>query len=148
MEIRELAIADLGELLSLYGHLHVKDEPRPPRSEVESVWRSIHENDNLKYFGAFMDKTLVSSCAIALIPNLTRGCRPYGVIENVVTHADFRRRGYGRAVLEHALAWAWKKNCYKVMLLTSRKDKGTLAFYEKAGFDGKAKHAFLAKPTA
>jgi GNAT superfamily N-acetyltransferase len=83
-----------------------------------------------------------------MIPNLTRGCRPYGVIENVVTDAEFRRQGFGRAVLQHALAWAWKKSCYKVMLLTSRKDKGTLAFYEKAGFARGAKHAFLAKPPA
>ena len=94
----------------------------------------------------FVEGKLVSSCTIAIVPNLTRGCRPYGVIENVVTLAGFRRQGYGQAVLEHALLWAWKKNCYKVMLLTGRQDKGTLAFYEKAGFDKKAKQAFLAKP--
>ena len=148
MEIRELTITELDDLLGLYRHLHAKDDPRPPRLEVEAIWQAIHKNHDLKYFGVFVEGKLVSSCAIAIVPNLTRGCRPYGVIENVVTNADFRRRGYGLAVLEHSLAWAWKKNCYKVMLLTSRKDKGTLAFYEKAGFDGKAKHAFLAKSPA
>ncbi|MEN6472612.1 MAG: GNAT family N-acetyltransferase [Syntrophaceae bacterium] len=148
MEIRELTIAELNDLLGLYRHLHAKDDPRPPSVEVESLWHAIGKNHDLKYFGAFVEGSLVSSCTLAIVPNLTRGCRPYGVIENVVTHAGFRRRGYGRAVLQHALAWAWKKNCYKVMLLTSRKDKGTQAFYASAGFDGGAKQAFLAKPPA
>lgn len=148
MEIRELTIAELVDLLELYRHLHAKDDPRPPRVEVESLWNAIHKNHDLKYFGLFVQGRLASSCTLAIVPNLTRACRPYGVIENVVTHADLRRQGYGLAVLRHALTWAWKKNCYKVMLLTSRQDKGTLAFYEKAGFDEKAKQAFLAKPSA
>jgi len=146
MEIRELTIAELNDLLGLYRHLHAKDDPRPPSVEVESLWNAIHKNHDLKYFGVFEEGQLLSSCTLAIIPNLTRGCRPYGVIENMVTHAGSRRKGYGRAVLQHALAWAWKKNCYKVMLLTSRKDKGTMAFYKKAGFDREAKQAFLAKP--
>ena len=33
MEIRELAESDLAELLSLYKHLHVADEPAPSRAE-------------------------------------------------------------------------------------------------------------------
>jgi GNAT superfamily N-acetyltransferase len=146
MEIRELNLSELDDLLRLYRHLHTKDDPRPPSLEVESLWHTIHKNHDLKYYGVFVDNMLVASCTIALIPNLTRGCRPYGLIENVVTHADFRRIGYGRAVLKYALAWAWKKNCYKVMLLTGRKDQGTFAFYESAGFDRHAKQAFLAKP--
>lgn len=146
MEIRELTIADLDDLLRLYRYLHTKDDPLPPSLEVEALWQAIHKNHDLKYFGVFVDSHLIASCTIALIPNLTRGCRPYGVIENVVTHTDHRRKGYGRAVVEHALAWAWKKNSYKVMLLTGRKNKGIYDFYESAGFDRNAKQAFLAKP--
>jgi len=36
--------------------------------------------------------------------------------------------------------------CYKVMLLTGRKDKATVQFYESAGFNGREKLAFIAKP--
>ncbi|MFH0941592.1 MAG: GNAT family N-acetyltransferase [Chloroflexota bacterium] len=146
MEIREIKEAEPGELLNLYSHLHSSDDPLPEKAVVDAVWQDILANPNLKYFGLYADSKLVSSCTISVIPNLTRGCRPYGVIENVVTHRDFRRKGYGRAVLRHALEYAWSRNCYKVMLQTGRKDEGTFRFYESAGFDRHAKQAFLAKP--
>jgi len=146
MTIRELLGSELDELLRLYEHLHVADDPLPGREQVEALWHQIQQNPDLKYFGVFLDGRLVSSCTLAIIPNLTRGCRPYGAIENVVTHAEFRRKGYGRQVLNHALVFAWRKGCYKVMLLTGRQDEGTYQFYESIGFDRHAKQAFLAKP--
>ena len=93
-----------------------------------------------------MNDALISSCTITVIPNLTRGCKPYGVIENVVTHAGHRNLGYGKALLAHALAHAWSIGCYKVMLLTGRKDQSTLQFYQSAGFDPYDKQAFIARP--
>jgi GNAT superfamily N-acetyltransferase len=77
---------------------------------------------------------LVSSCTLAIVPNLSRGGRSYGVIENVVTHTDHRRRGLGRRVLAHAVALAWQADCYKVHLATGSKRETTLRFYEEAGF--------------
>lgn len=65
-----------------------------------------------------------------------------------MTHADFRRRGLGTALLEHVLSFAWQAGCYKVMLMTGRKDEGTFAFYEAAGFNAHEKQAFIAKPTS
>ncbi|MBI5604401.1 MAG: GNAT family N-acetyltransferase [Deltaproteobacteria bacterium] len=83
---------------------------------------------------------------LPLAHTASAGGRPYGLIENVVTHKNYRRRGHGKAVLHHALNYAWSKGCYKVMLLTGRKDESTYRFYESAGFDQNAKQAFLAKP--
>jgi GNAT superfamily N-acetyltransferase len=144
--IRELRKTELQALLGLYEHLHASDAPLPPQDEVEEVWNAIQENPDLRYFGVFVDDALVSSCTLSVIPNLTRGCRPYGVIENVVTNPLFRRQGHRRSVLQHALTAAWRAGCYKVMLLTGRKDEGTYRFYESAGFDRDAKQAFVAKP--
>jgi GNAT superfamily N-acetyltransferase len=100
------------------------------------------------YFGVFLDSQLVSTCTLAVIPNLTRACQPYGLIENVVTHAEHRNKGYGKRILAHALDSAWAAGCYKVMLMTGRKDPATLYFYESAGFDAKEKKAFIAKAPA
>jgi GNAT superfamily N-acetyltransferase len=146
IETREIKAAELNELLALYRHLHDADQPLPEPSVVEGVWGRIQADPNQHYLGLFVDGRLAASCVLVIVLNLTRGCRPYGVIENVVTRADVRRKGYGKAVLEAALGYAWEEDCYKVMLLTGRKNEGVFRFYESAGFDRHAKQAFLAKP--
>jgi len=147
MSVRVIQPHELNELLALYAHLHEADDPLPESSIVQEVWRELMENPRYRYFGGYVDRTLVSSCAITVVPNLTRACRPYGVIENVVTHANHRNNGHGKALLAHALSHAWSVGCYKVMLLTGRKDPATFRFYESAGFDPHEKQAFIAKPS-
>ena len=92
MEIREIKENELNELLNLYSHLHSSDEPLPKIDIVNATWREIQTNPNIQYFGLFVDGRIISSCTICIIPNLTGGCSPYGVIENVVTHKDFRKK--------------------------------------------------------
>jgi GNAT superfamily N-acetyltransferase len=88
---------------------------------------------------------LVSTCTLVIVPNLTRGARPYGLIENVVTHSRHRRTGLGQAVLSAALKAAWNADCYKVMLATGSRHEETLRFYEKAGFTRGGKTFFEAR---
>jgi GNAT superfamily N-acetyltransferase len=146
MSIRELSGSDLSALMDLYAHLHDKDLPLASPERLTSVWNSIQRNDGIRYFGAFDGANLIGSCNVTIIPNLTRGCAPYGLIENVVTHRAHRGRGHGKAVLKAALDFAWSRQCYKVMLMTGRLDDGTFSFYEKAGFKRHEKEAFVARP--
>lgn len=145
MDIREIDVEELDVLLELYRDLHKVDDP-VAADVVQKTWLEIQDNPHMDMFGVFVKQELVSSCALTVIPNLTRGCRPYGLIENVVTRMDMRRNGYGKAMLAYALNHAWQLNCYKVMLMTGRKDEDTFIFYESAGFDRQAKQAFIAKP--
>lgn len=85
---------------------------------------------------------LVSSCTLAIVPNLSRGGRSYGAIENVVTHTSYRRLGFGRRALAHALDVAWQADGYKVLLATGSKQEATLRFYEGAGFHRAGKTYF------
>jgi len=52
--------------------------------------------------------------------------------ERIQTHREFRNRGFGTALLTHALKCAWKEHCYKVMLLTGRREQNVFWLYEKA----------------
>lgn len=96
---RQLGHGDLDALLALYEHLHRADEPLPERRRVEATWQKLCDSPDHLYLGVEVDALLVASCAVAFVPNLTRGARPYAVIENVVTHGDHRRRGLGSLVL-------------------------------------------------
>lgn len=78
-----------------------------------------------------------------IVPNLTHNQRPYAFVENVVTSAAFRRRGLALACLDYAKNIALQANCYKIMLMTGSKQEGTLAFYERAGFNSGDKKAFI-----
>jgi Acetyltransferase (GNAT) family. len=144
-EVRLIKPAELEKLLSLYEHLDLDDLKLEIDQRLKKHWNEILSDPSLFYLVVEEDGMLVSSCNLAIIKNLTRAARPYGLIEQVVTHSDYRRKGYGTAVLKKAVEIAQEKNCYKVMLMTSNKDEGTFRFYEKAGFDGEEKTGFIVR---
>ena len=149
MVIRHLQKSDLPQLLALYEHLHISGAEQPSFAAAEDVWSDLLGSEYFTYYGVFADEDLVSSCALAVIPNLTRACSPYVLIENVVSHVDHRRKGYATCLLHAAVDDAWSAGCYKVMLLSGRKDAETRRFYEGAGFDRKSKQGFVVyRPTA
>jgi GNAT superfamily N-acetyltransferase len=141
--VRELGHDDLEDLLALYAHLHESDDPLPERARVSALWDTLVRAPEHLYLGGFVDGVLVSACNAAVIANLTRGARPYAVVENVVTHADHRRRGVGRRVLRELLERCWAQGCYKVMLMSAMGRSGAHGFYEALGFEAGAKQAFV-----
>jgi GNAT superfamily N-acetyltransferase len=143
LDIRLLADGDLAALLKAYEHLHAQDDPLPSGSRLKLLWRKICDDPALIYVGGFDGALLVSTCTASIIPNLTRGARPYAVIENVVTHPDYRRQGVASAVLQNLLARCWAAGCYKVMLMSAAERGAAHEFYERNGFDKHAKQAFI-----
>lgn len=144
--VRLIQFNELEKLLELYKHLN-KDDPKIIVDEsIKKLWNEIYEDLNTFYIVVDIEGEIVSSCMLTIIKNLTRNARPFGLIENVVTHSNYRKKGFGRKVLSKALEIAWEKNCYKVMLLTGSKKEDTLRFYENAGFKRGEKTGFVSKP--
>lgn len=142
MYIREIRTNELNELLELYTHLHELGIPEHTEN-LEKTWDTICNDDNYHIIVCEAEGKIVSSCVCVIIPNLTRNIHPYAFIENVVTHADYRRKGYATACLNYAKELAQKANCYKMMLLTGSKSENTLNFYKKAGYNSEDKTAFI-----
>jgi len=140
--IRLAAYDDLPQLLDLYRHLN-EDDPVLDPDELRDLWEEMLADEWMKIIVAQENNILSASCVLVVVRNLTRGARPYGLIENVVTHADYRRRGLGRMVLTRAIELAREHNCYKVMLLTSSRMPGVQEFYERCGFQKGVKTGFL-----
>jgi GNAT superfamily N-acetyltransferase len=134
LSITRASRTDLPQLLALYLHLDPAD--RFPTPDVaERRFEELHNYRGSAIFIGVLDGAVVTSCTLIVVPNLTRGGQPYGLIENVVTHSAFRGRGFGKQVLQAAVAAAWRVDCYKVMLMTGSKQPSTLAFYASAGFE-------------
>ena len=140
--IREVKREDLAELLELYLYLHEDSIPEM-NSHLEKAWEQILEDPNHHLIVNEIDDQIISSCVCVIIPNLTRNVRPYAFVENVVTHADHRGKGYAGECLAYAKQIAEQENCYKMMLLTGSKKPETLHFYEKAGYNSSDKTAFI-----
>ncbi len=140
--IREANKNDLKELLELYLYLHEDSIPNQDE-HLENTWKQIMEDKNHHLIVNEIDGKIVSSCVCVIIPNLTRNVRPYAFVENVVTHADYRKKGYASECLNYARTIAKNENCYKMMLLTGSKKAETLRFYENAGYNSSDKTAFI-----
>jgi GNAT superfamily N-acetyltransferase len=134
LTIRPAIAADLPQLLALYRHLDPQDESPSLDLAAERLTELQTYRGSAVLIG-LTGNSVVASCTLVVIPNLTRAGRPYGLIENVVTDAAFRGRSYGRQLLHAAVAAAWQADCYKVMLMTGSKRPSTLAFYASAGFE-------------
>ena len=144
-KVRQIREGELKSLLSLYEYL-IPDDPKLKMDEaLKEHWKEILSDPCYFYFVIEEDNMLICTCNLTIIKNLTRSARPYGIIENVVTHPDYRNKGYGTAVLKKAIKAAEENNCYKVVLTTSRKDGNTLRFYKNAGFDMGEKTAFIVR---
>lgn len=140
--VREIRENELPELLELYLFLH--EESVPEMTEhLRNTWKDIIHDKNHHIIVKVIGEKIVSSCVCVIIPNLTRKIRPYALVENVVTHKDFRKKGYATECLNYAREIAERENCYKMMLLTGSKSDSTLRFYRNAGYNSTDKTAFI-----
>ncbi len=71
-----------------------------------------------------------------------------GQITNIATHPDFRRMGYGRAVVEALIKYAKNNRLDSISLEVRESNRAAISLYSSLGFkvEGKRKD-FYTKPT-
>jgi GNAT superfamily N-acetyltransferase len=143
--VRTAKVRDLEGILVLYRELRPRDPELAPEA-ARDLFANLVERNDVHVLVCDAGGVLVATCMLAVIPNLASGGRPFGIIEHVVTLSIHRGRGYARLVLEHALALAWSRHCYKVMLLSGMQRTGAHKLYESVGFVGNVERGFVAKP--
>ncbi len=136
--------ADLERLLDLFAQAPVSDHARPI-GVARDIWERTLSHPGVDVFVSVADSKIVATCMLITAPNLLREGRHHGFIENVVTHDDYLRRGHGTAVIQAALDAAWTRGCFHVMLQSGRKDPGVYRFYERQGFEGGLRVAYVAR---
>jgi GNAT superfamily N-acetyltransferase len=135
---------DLTGLLELYRQLTPEDPPLDD-SRAQAIWKAIEANEDIRYFVTTQGSKVVSTCNIAIVPNLTRSGASWGIIENVVTDKAYRRQGIGKRLMDMAIEFARSRGCYKVCLLSNSTRVEAHRFYESLGFSGTAKIGFHLK---
>jgi len=144
-DIRNIDRKDVNDLNYLYINHLTKNPPKEQQDMQkwsELLEKLIADPDYHLLVGEIDDK-IVSSVTLIVIRNLTHNLRPYALIENVVTHGDYRNKGYASALIGHACKIAEDSGCYKIMLMTGSKQESTLRFYEKCGFNRNDKTGFI-----
>lgn len=87
-------------------------------------------NSNIITYVITLDDKIVSTATVIFETKL-RYNRLCCHIEDVGVHPDFRKKGYGKMVVDHCINIAKIKDCYKVKLCCSDKN---VTFYDKFGF--------------
>jgi GNAT superfamily N-acetyltransferase len=141
MNVRIASINDLPKILDLYKELNPEDNELDLIT-AEIIWNKSESKNYITYWVAIENNDIVGTCNIAMIDNLTRSGRPYGIIENVITSKKYRRKGVGKKLIEKAVEQAKNNNCYKIILLSSSKRIEAHKFYESMGFNGNSKKGF------
>jgi GNAT superfamily N-acetyltransferase len=142
-----IAVADdLDALLALFANSEVSRSAEPQRAK--QTWAQTLAREGVFIFVSDAKSRIVSTCMLITTPNLLRGGRQFGILENVATHPDFQGRGHGRAVIAAALDEAWKRDCHQVLMQSGRADPRVHRFYEACGFIPGLRTAYCARRPA
>lgn len=131
--VRPLSEADYADCHALYEAF-----VGTPDVAGKSQFIKVLGQNSTTMFGAEVAGRVRAMATLHLMENMSYGGRPYALIENVVTHPDFRGQGLGRAVLTHIEEVVKAANGYKIMLLTGR-EYGAQGFYESLGYNAEEK---------
>lgn len=138
--IRPATEADLPRLMVLYRQLSEigampETEPRPvAMAQREALRRLQHEPDSVCLVLEDEGGVLVGSLTFYLLPNLSHGALPIGMVENVVVDEALRGRGLGRLLMVEAERRAIAHGCYKLALTSNNNRPAAHAFYERIGY--------------
>lgn len=138
--------SDLFGLLELFRLSEVSPNAEP-KERAEQIWSETLSHEGVAVFVSAADSKIIATCMLITAPNLLRAGQRHGFLENVVTHPKFRGQGHGRAVVQAALAAAWAKDCYHVLLQSGRKDPRVHRFYESCGFEPGLRIGYVAHRT-
>ena len=137
---------DLDALLALFADSDVSKSAEPERARI--IWAQTLAREGVSIFVSDENSRIVSTCMLITTPNLLRGGRQFGIVENVATHPGYQGRGHGRAVIAAALDEAWKQDCYQVLMQSGRADPRVHQFYKACGFVPGLRIAYCARRPA
>ncbi len=137
MIIRNATLDDHQQIIELYQELANQGSKQKPASDLAS-WQRLVEHNGSQVICAETDGHIVAMVTLHILPNCSYAGRPYGLIENVFTLKTYRGQGIASKLIHHASETAWRKDAYKIMLMTNA-SRDVDEFYRKCGFNSDEK---------
>lgn len=141
MVIRKATKNDLNGIINLYHQLLNNDDINV--NVAKTIFQKMIDDDNYYVLVVEENKSIVSTCTLIIVYNITHRNKPFCIIENVVTDERCRGNGYGKEVIKAAINLARIKECHKIMIQTRKKERYVINFYKKCGFSMKLSKGFM-----
>ena len=142
LKYRSAEREDLERLVSLLSNdpLGIKreDATLPLNDAYIAAFNAIDADPNNELLVVEFDGLIIGMLQLTFIPNLTFIGSWRCQVEGVRIREDFRGRGFGEQMLQHAIEQARLRDCCMVQLATNKSRENAIKFYENLGF--KATH--------
>jgi predicted N-acetyltransferase YhbS len=132
--IRKATVQDLPRILTLYEEL-TNEKINISTDTAQKVFAQIGAMPNQYFLVAEQDGCVVGTLFLQIVPNLTHNALPWAILENMIVDSRYRRQGFGRLLIESAVASCREAGCYKVQLLSNKKRQEAHQFYRASGFE-------------
>lgn len=134
--LREATTDDLPQVLALYAQMSTNDDGVIDIDHAKSIFAQFARYPSYRlWLACDAQGRAIGSYALLVMHNLAHMGTPAAVVEDVVVHPQYRGRGIGRRMMEHAQALAREAGCYKLALSSNLQRDRAHAFYESLGFE-------------
>jgi len=133
--IRQAEEADLPSILALYAQPDFDNGKVLPIEEARRLFRRFADYPDYRLFIAEDGDSVVGCYSLITFENLSHLGARSALIESVAVSPDHQRNGVGKAMMDHALAEARARGCYKAALSSNMKREKAHAFYDRLGFE-------------
>ncbi len=128
--------ADINDLAQLLHSLFSQDiEFTPDIEKQKAGLQQIIENPTIGEILVLKtdDRTLGMVSLLYSISTALGG--KVAILEDMIIAEGFRRNGYGKQLLQEAIAFAKQRNCLRITLLTDFDNETAIRFYQRSGFN-------------
>lgn len=138
--------ADIPALVELLGILFTQEaelepDPAKQRRALEII---LQDESRARIYVARDAGTIVAMAALHFTTSTAEGGK-VAWFEDCIVRPEHRRKGIGKALLEHVIAQARAEGALRVMLLTDGDNATAQALYRKSGFRDSAMLAMRLK---
>jgi ribosomal protein S18 acetylase RimI-like enzyme len=139
MIIRPATKHDLPAIANLYA-LFWGDQS--DLAAMEKRFEDMERIGNHVLLCAEYDGKIIGTIMGNICPDFYGTCDPYLVMENLITHPDYRHMGAAGKLLIELEHIGKTKNCTQIIFITEKDRKDAIGFYESQGYDSKSHVGF------